>query len=308
MGWDGSGNVIRTNGTNTGGTVWQDDADADVRIRADRHDTHDQDLADSIEQALNRNGENTPSTNIGWGAHKITNLGDGNSADDAATVGQVQSQVSGVAQASGTDALTATFSPAITAFTDKTTVYVRAAAANTSTAPTFKPNALAAKTITKEGNQALVAGDIAGADHVLILQYSSSNDVWELLNPARIGQVTATDEELNSTFNAQNSGPFYTGWVDVSVPEVINGPSGWTVSKTGTGQYQINHGLDLSDVTNLMLIGGNAHDATALVKYDAFTGVDRSDADNAAITISGTSDGSLVDADFSFTFFNTEES
>lgn len=59
MPWDGSGNVTRTNGTNGGDTVWQDDRDDGVNIRADRHDTHDEDLAQSIENTVALDGQNT---------------------------------------------------------------------------------------------------------------------------------------------------------------------------------------------------------------------------------------------------------
>ena len=48
----------RTNGVNTGSEVWQDDASDGVKIRADRHDTHDQDLADGINACLKKDGSN----------------------------------------------------------------------------------------------------------------------------------------------------------------------------------------------------------------------------------------------------------
>lgn len=91
--------------------------------------------------------------------------------------------LTGIAAAGGTaDAITATFSPSIT-LTDKVTVLVRAASANATTTPTFQPNGTVAKTIVKHGNIALLAGDIRAAGHNLILQYNSTNDNWELLNP-----------------------------------------------------------------------------------------------------------------------------
>ena len=87
------------------------------------------------------------------------------------------------ASAAGTaDAITATFSPAIT-LSNSTTVIVRAAAANTTTTPTFAPNSLTAKTIVKNSNAALAAGDIAGAGHWLILTYDGTLDKWVLDNP-----------------------------------------------------------------------------------------------------------------------------
>lgn len=91
------------------------------------------------------------------------------------------------ADAGGTaDAITAVFDPVKTALTDEETVIVRASAANDTTTPTFSPDGLTAKTITKNGNQALSIGDIFGLNHAILLQRNSSNDVWELLNPARV--------------------------------------------------------------------------------------------------------------------------
>jgi hypothetical protein len=100
------------------------------------------------------------------------------------------------AAAGGTaNAITATFSPAIT-LADKTIVAVVAGAANSTTTPTFAPNGLTAHTITKNGNSALVAGDIAAAGHVILLEYNLAGTRWELLNPAVSGggssSLTAT--------------------------------------------------------------------------------------------------------------------
>lgn len=88
------------------------------------------------------------------------------------------------AAAGGTvNAITATFTPAIT-LADKTICTVVAAGANTSTTPTFAPNGLTARTITKQGGQALAAEDIPRAGFVAILQYNLANTRWELLNPS----------------------------------------------------------------------------------------------------------------------------
>lgn len=87
--------------------------------------------------------------------------------------------------AAGTaNALTAAYDPAIISEPDGVIVGVRAAYANTSTAPTFALDGFTARTITKHGGSPLVAGDIAGAGHELLLRYNSTSLVWELLNPA----------------------------------------------------------------------------------------------------------------------------
>ncbi len=92
------------------------------------------------------------------------------------------------------NALTAAFTPAIAALPaapGTLSVFVRAAGANTTTTPTFAADGTAAKTIVKGANQALVAGDIAGAGHWLELQYDATLDKWVLQNPAFGVAITA---------------------------------------------------------------------------------------------------------------------
>lgn len=87
MPWSGN-TFTRTNGTYTGSTTWTSDAGAGIKIVASRHDTHDQDLADGINNCLHKGGQNSPTANISWGTFKITDLGNGTLATDAATYGQ----------------------------------------------------------------------------------------------------------------------------------------------------------------------------------------------------------------------------
>lgn len=99
---------------------------------------------------------------------------------------EAKSRSFAVAAAGGTaDAITATYSPAVTSLTNGMTLYVRAALANTTSTPTFSPNGLAATTIVRANNQPLTAGDIAGAGHWLELQYDTTLTKWVLQNPTR---------------------------------------------------------------------------------------------------------------------------
>lgn len=131
----------------------------------------------------------------------------------APTPARIQSAANTSAVAGGTaDALTATFSPAITSLPvapGTLSVLVRAASANTTTTPTFATSGTAAKTIVKGNNQPLVVGDIAGAGHWLDLQYDATLDKWILQNPAtsitppvvnQIQPVTATQGSGALTF------------------------------------------------------------------------------------------------------------
>jgi hypothetical protein len=84
MAWSG-GTYTRTNGVYTGASVWASDKAASVKIVAGRHDTHDQDLAQGINNCLAKDGQNSPVANINMGTFKFTNLGvGGNSGDSAA--------------------------------------------------------------------------------------------------------------------------------------------------------------------------------------------------------------------------------
>ena len=66
MGWSG-GTYTRSDGVFTGTSIWQSNRDAGTKIVADRHDTHDQDLATGINQAINKDGSNafTGAANLG---------------------------------------------------------------------------------------------------------------------------------------------------------------------------------------------------------------------------------------------------
>ena len=82
------------------------------------------------------------------------------------------------------DAITASYSPTVATVTNGMLLGVRATAANATTTPTFSPDGLTARVITRDNAQALRAGDIAGDQHDLLLRYDSSGPRWLLLNPA----------------------------------------------------------------------------------------------------------------------------
>jgi hypothetical protein len=117
-----------------------------------------------------------------------------------------------VATAAGTvNAITATFSPAIT-LADKTIVAIVASGANTISNPTFNPNGLGAGTITKKGGQILVAGDIPAANAVCFLEYNLANTRWELANPfSSKGTIGAAFNSTTVANGATNYFPFYSG-------------------------------------------------------------------------------------------------
>ena len=98
MSWNGTGTFTRTNGVYSGGTVWADDKAAAIKIVATRHDTHDTDLANGINNCLAKDGQNAMTGALNLGTQDITNaaagtfsglLTSGTLSTGAATLGAV---------------------------------------------------------------------------------------------------------------------------------------------------------------------------------------------------------------------------
>lgn len=115
-----------------------------------------------------------------------------------------------VAAAGTANAITATYSSALTALTDGMLCAFRATAVNTASNPTFAPNGLTARTIVKNGGQVLALGDIAGNLAECVLRYNLANTRWELLNPAEESFTSFTPAV---TFGGGNTGITYTAQV-----------------------------------------------------------------------------------------------
>lgn len=152
----------RTDGTRTGPETWQEAQAAVVGIESDDHDTHDQDLAAGISNRLMLDGGNQPSAAIPWNNQRITGYGAPTARTDVQRVDKVQDSVHTYAgTSSGTDTITATLSPAITAYVAGQRFTFLAGGTNTGAA-TINFNSVGAKDIKKgaDGATALAAGDI----------------------------------------------------------------------------------------------------------------------------------------------------
>lgn len=177
MAFNGSGTFLRLYN-------WVNDKAANIKVRADRMDAEMDGMATGLSTCITKDGQTTITANLPMANFRHTGVGNASARTDYAAAGQVQDgKLNWVAAGGTADAITATYSPAITALVDGQICHVRAGFANTTTTPTFAPNGLTARTITKNGNQALVAGDIYGSGHELILRYRLSDTKWELLNP-----------------------------------------------------------------------------------------------------------------------------
>jgi len=172
---------------------WTNDAAANIKIRADRMDAEDSGFATGLSTCITKDGQTTVTANLPMATFKHTGVGDGTARTHYASFGQSQDgKLNWVAGGGTADAITASYTVAITALVDGQLCFVRATAANATTTPTFAPSGLTARTIVKNGGSALVAGDIAGVGHELILRYLAASTRWELLNPAVVATSAAT--------------------------------------------------------------------------------------------------------------------
>lgn len=118
------------------------------------------DLSTGLSTVICRDGQSTITADIPFSTRKITGLGAGVAATDAANVGQISSgAVTGQDDSGAANAYVITPTPAIAAYAAYQRFQFKAANANT-TASTLAVSGLAVKSIKRPNGDALVANDI----------------------------------------------------------------------------------------------------------------------------------------------------
>ena len=130
------------------------------------------DLATGLSTALTKDGQTTPTANLPMGTFKFTGLSAGSAATDSANIAQVQNSFGSFLTVSGTDTITATVSPSLTAYASGQMFAFVAANTNTG-AVTINISGLGAKAITKNGTTALSAGDLT-ANYLFVVVYDGT--------------------------------------------------------------------------------------------------------------------------------------
>lgn len=206
MPWNGGGTFNRL-------FSWSADRAAGLDISSSRMDSDSNDIASQgFGNVLTRDGQGQPSANLPMAGFRHTGVQNAVARSDYAAFGQVQDGLFNWTVAGGSaDAITAVYTPALTVLNDGQICFVRAGAANATTTPTFAPNGLTARTITKLGGGALAIGDIAGNLAEIVLRYNLANTRWELLNPSNVvvntSLATTGDGKLTLKTSADS------GWV-----------------------------------------------------------------------------------------------
>jgi hypothetical protein len=138
------------------------------------------DLGTGLTTALTKDGQTTPTANIPMGTYKITGLGAGTATTDAVRLGQLQNfGINTLITVAGTDTITGTVSPSLTAYTAGQIFSFVVGTTNTG-AVTLNIDGLGAKAVTRTGAIALVAGGMV-TGQVALVEYDGTR--FQLLDP-----------------------------------------------------------------------------------------------------------------------------
>src|SRR5580765_1321758 len=107
MAFDGSGVFLRLRN-------WVADATAGVKIRADFHDTEDDNFAAGLSQCIVKDGQSTITQNIPFNSKRITALADPANPQDAATKAYADTKIAATGDGTITGNLTVTGNASIT--------------------------------------------------------------------------------------------------------------------------------------------------------------------------------------------------
>jgi hypothetical protein len=149
------------------------------------------DLANGLTTAITKDGQTTVTANIPLAGYKITGLGAATVGTDAVRYSQIQSGTDKLITVTGTDTLTGSLTPVLTAYAAGNQFSFVVANTNT-TAVTINIDGVGSKSITRTGSTALVAGDLI-AGQVALIEYDGTR--FQLLNANSFTNLNVSGNE-----------------------------------------------------------------------------------------------------------------
>jgi len=138
-------------------------------ISSSTHNSTMTDIASALTSSLAKDGQTTPSANLPMGGYKHTGVATATARTDYCTAANAQDNAfDWLTSVSGADTITATAGLSMSAYAAGQTFRFVSAGANTGAA-TLNLNAIGAKSITKNGSTALIAGDIPSGATVEVI-------------------------------------------------------------------------------------------------------------------------------------------
>lgn len=192
--------------------------------------------------AITKDGQQNPTANLPMAGFRHTGVGNGVARNDYAALGQAQDSVgqtlTGIA---GTDTITATVVPLITAYATGQTFNFIPAGSNTTSTVTLNIGGLGAKNITKNGTQPLAPGDLVSS--VAAKVYYDGTQFQLQTAP---GTSISTQESSVKRLFAQNNGGTSTSLMDLSAYSVTLRGSSSNPSVTRFSVATITNNIGLS--------------------------------------------------------------
>jgi hypothetical protein len=212
------------------------------------------DIATAITQSLSRDGQTTPTADLTMGNFKLRSLANAIARTDAVPAGQIQDGgLITLGSVSGTDTITASTAPAITAYVAGQAFDLPVAGANTTNNVTININALGAKNVTKFGGIGLVPGDLVGTVRI---RYDGTQ--FQLISPAAVAMApVGTSRNVAMSLTAAATSATWTA-DEFEVKSALG----------GTGQLLTNLNLTFNGATT----GAGGMD-TGAIPNNGFVGV-----------------------------------
>jgi hypothetical protein len=126
------------------------------------------DLATGLSTCITKDGQTTVTANIPMNSFKFTGLAAGTAATDSVRLGQLQAGAATLITVTGTNTYAGTMTPALSAYAAGNTFTFLVPNTNT-TSCTLNIDGLGAKSITRDGTTALVAGDLVANSEVVVV-------------------------------------------------------------------------------------------------------------------------------------------
>ena len=190
------------------------------------------DLATAMTGSIAKDGQTTPTGNLPMGGYAHTGVADATVRNMYGTAGQIQdSAFTYLTSPSGTNTMIATAALGMSAYVTGQRFFFVAPSTNTG-ACTLNINAIGAKSVTKSGTTALVAGDIQNG---AVVQVVYDGTQFQLLNPTALPSGVIT---LWSGSIASIPGGWYlcngsNGTPDLRNMFVVGAGSTYAVAATG---------------------------------------------------------------------------